>query len=151
MFLARQDKRDRFVMRVNQQQKGIVTDWFAFKAENIAGIATQQHPNATNKSRGPFFVAHLAPARIEPHHVANLRTSYSPTLKKLRPTKHRMCMTKTDQLSRELQKLILLFVARPIEPTDLVVLTIRIVIAVLRPSPLVSTTEHRDALRKEKR
>src|SRR5437868_15193493 len=62
-----------------------------------------------------------------------------------------MCITKSDQLSRELQKLILLFVARPIEPTDLVVLAIRIVIAVLRSSPLVSATEHRDALGKKKR
>src|SRR5436305_15161294 len=122
MLLDRQNKWDRFVMRINQQQKGLVTDWFAFKTENIAGIATQQHPNTTNERRRPVFVAHFAPAGIEPHHVANVRTAYSPTLKKLRPTKQRMCITQSVQLSRELQKLILLLVTRLIERTHCVVL-----------------------------
>src|SRR5947208_33108 len=52
MLLARQNKWDRFVMRINQQQKGLVTDWFAFKTENIAGIATEHRDALGKKKRG---------------------------------------------------------------------------------------------------
>ena len=62
-----------------------------------------------------------------------------------------MRLAKPNQLSRELQKLILLFVARPIEPIDLVILAVRVVIALLRPAPLVAASEHRHTLGKEKR
>ena len=62
-----------------------------------------------------------------------------------------MRLAKPNQPSRELQKLVLLFVACPIEPADLVVLAISIVIAPLRSSPLVSAGKHRHALGKKKR
>src|SRR5262245_16772614 len=118
-------------MRIDQQQKGVVTDCLTFKTEDIASIAAQQHPNTTNEWRHPFVLAHLASAGIEPHHVANLQPAYSPTLEKFRTAKNWMRITKSNQLSCELQKPILLFVARPIEPADLIVLAISIVIAVL--------------------
>ena len=41
MFLTGQHKGDRFVMRVNQQEKCFVTDRLALEIENIAGIAAQ--------------------------------------------------------------------------------------------------------------
>src|SRR6266536_2700428 len=102
VFLARQDKWDRFVVRVNQQQKCVIADWFPFKIENIDRVAAQQHANAANKRRRPFLLAHFAPARIEPHYIPNLRTAYPPALKKFWPTKHRMRLAKPNQLSREL-------------------------------------------------
>ena len=49
-----------------------------------------------------------------------------------------MILSQLNQLPRELQELILFFIALPIEPTDLVVLAIRVVVAVLRPAPLVA-------------
>ena len=61
-----------------------------------------------------------------------------------------MRIAESNQLSRELKKLILLFIARPVEPTNLIVLAISVVVAVLWPSPLVSATEHWHALRKKK-
>ena len=61
-----------------------------------------------------------------------------------------MRVAEGNQLSRKLQKLILLFVASPIEPTDLIVLAISVVVAHLRSAPLIATTEHRNALRKKK-
>ena len=57
-------------MRINQQQKGVVVDRLTFKVQDITGIATQQHSNASNKWRRPFFLAHLIAAGIEPHHIA---------------------------------------------------------------------------------
>src|SRR4026208_1645087 len=108
MLLARQHEGDRFVMRIKQQQKCVVADWFTFKTEDIDRIATQQHADTANEWRSPFFLAHLAAAGIEPHHVPNLGTAYPSTLKKFRPSKYWMLIAKSNQLSRELQKLNLL-------------------------------------------
>ena len=60
-----------------------------------------------------------------------------------------MFFSELYQLSRELKKLILLFVTIPLKPTDLVVLTIGVVVAILCSTPLVSAAEHRHALGKK--
>src|SRR5438876_4890257 len=62
-----------------------------------------------------------------------------------------MIFAELNKLPCELEKLILLFITRPIEPADLVVLAISVVIPVLRPSPLIAAGQHRHALRKKKR
>src|SRR5882724_1443882 len=150
ILLAGKHKRYRFIMGINQQQKRVVANWFAFKINNIDRVATEQHSDTANERRRPFFVAHLAPAGIEPHHIPNLRAAYPAALKEFWTAKYRMRLAKPDQLSREIQKLLLLFIVPPIEPGDLVVLTISVVIALLRSSPLVATQKHRHALRKKK-
>src|SRR4029450_2400856 len=61
-----------------------------------------------------------------------------------------MFFSELYQFSRELKKLILFFVTLPVKPTDLVVLTIRVVVAVLCPTPLISAAEHRHALGKKR-
>src|SRR5215468_2216938 len=60
-----------------------------------------------------------------------------------------MLISQSDQFSGELKKLILLVVTLPIEPTDLVVLAVSVVVAVLSPAPLVSAAQHRHALGKK--
>ena len=60
-----------------------------------------------------------------------------------------MFFSQLHQFSRELKKLILLFVTLPVKPTDVVVLTIGVVVAVLCPTPLISAAEHRHALGKK--
>src|SRR5215211_2332075 len=60
-----------------------------------------------------------------------------------------MSLSELYQLSRELKKLILLFVTLPVKPTNVVVLTIGVVVTVLRPTPLISAAEHRHALGKK--
>src|SRR6266542_931320 len=151
MFLSRENEWDRLKMRINQQHECVVTDWFTFKTNDIDRIATQQHSNTANKRRRPFFLAHLGAAGIKPHHISNLRSAYPATAEKFWAAKYRVRLAKPNQPSRELQKLVLLFVACPIEPADLVVLAISIVIALLRSSPLVSAGKHRHASGKKKR
>src|SRR4051794_28910966 len=60
-----------------------------------------------------------------------------------------MFFSELYQFSRELKKLILLCVPFPVKPTDLVVLTISIVVAVLCPTPLIPAAEHRHPLGKK--
>src|SRR6266702_3840157 len=131
MFLSRENKRDWLIMCVDQQQERVVANWFTFKIENIHRVAAQQHAKTANERRCPFFLAHLAAARIEPHHIPDFRTSNPPALEKLWTAEDRMVLPELNQLLRELNKLILFFIALPIEPTDLVVLAVCIVVAVL--------------------
>ena len=79
ILLAGQHKGYGFVMSIDQQQKRVVTDRLAFKSDYIARIAAQQHAEAPNKRRCPFFLAHQVTAGIEPHHVPNLGTGDAAT------------------------------------------------------------------------
>src|SRR6266513_1863940 len=60
-----------------------------------------------------------------------------------------MFLSELYQFSRELKKLILVFVTLPVKPNDVVVLTIGVVVAVLCPTPLIAAVEHRHALGKK--
>ena len=62
-----------------------------------------------------------------------------------------MILPELNQLPSELEELILFFITLPVEPADLVVLAISVIVAVLRPAPLVASGQHRHALRKKKR
>src|SRR5260370_12050388 len=99
----------------------------------------------------PFFLAHLVTTRIEPHHIPNFRTSNPPALEKFRTAKDRMIFPELNQSSGESKQLILLFIALPIEPTNLIVLAISVIVSVLRSAPFVAAAEHRHALRKKQR
>src|SRR4029453_10039644 len=60
-----------------------------------------------------------------------------------------MFFSELYQFSRELKKLILLFVTLPVKPTHFTVLTIGVVVAVLGATPLISAAEQRHALGKK--
>ena len=60
-----------------------------------------------------------------------------------------MLFSQLDQFSREFKTLILLVVTLPVEPADLVVLAIIIVIAALGPATFVSASQHLYALRQK--
>src|SRR5437762_3392480 len=125
-------------MRIYQQQKRLITNWFTFGIEHIGRIAAQQHAETAHERGCPFFFSHLVTAGSEPHHIPNLGARNAAILQQLRPQKYRMLFSQFNQFSRELKKLILLVVTTPVEPTNLVVLAISIVISAVGSSQLVS-------------
>src|SRR3984893_9664375 len=101
VFFARRQKRDRFVVRVDQQNKSIVAERLSPRINDIAGVTADKHSKATHEWRRPFLVAHLIAARIEPHHVLNFRSANAFALKKFRPAKNGMLLTKFDEALRK--------------------------------------------------
>src|SRR5205807_8437157 len=100
----------------------------------------------------PFLVAHFVATRVKPHHIFDLASPDSSALEKLRSTKNGMIAPELNHFPGELEQRLLFFVAfLPIEPADLVVLTIGIVIAVLSPAEFISPAKHRHTLRNEQR
>ena len=89
-------------MRIDEQQERVVPDRFAFKIEYIGCIATQQYADTTHKRRYPFFLAHLIPAGVEPHHISGFGTTNSSSLKELRSAEDGMILPELNQCSREL-------------------------------------------------
>src|SRR4029450_3109563 len=75
----------------------------------------------------------------------------APPSKKLRTPKNWVLFSQLYQFSGELNELLLLSVTLPVEPADLVVLAISVVIAVLSPAPLISAAKHRHALGQKQR
>ena len=50
VFLAGEEKRNRFIMGVHQKQKRIVANRFTLKTEDINSVAAQHHSEATDEN-----------------------------------------------------------------------------------------------------
>src|SRR5262245_11742921 len=66
-------------------------------------------------------------------------------------TQDRLLAPDTDQQTHEIQKFLVRRERLPVVPTQVVVLTIRVVVAALSTTDLIPTQEHRRALREEER
>src|SRR5690349_2462497 len=104
-------------------------------------VAAHKNGQAAGKARVPFFVRHFLAAWRKPHDVLNLSSTDLPSLEKIGPAKGRMSMPKMDQPLCEPAQLLFLRGPLPPQPTDLVVLTISIVISLLRSAVLVPCVE----------
>src|SRR5207248_1579565 len=113
------------------------TNRFTFEIEHIHRITAQKHAETTNERRRQFFFAHSPPSRIKQHHIPDFRTPIPPPLEKFRPTKARLLFPNLNHPPRKLKQLILFLVPLPIEPTDLIVLAVGVIVAALRSTPLV--------------
>src|SRR5437764_857540 len=63
------------------------------------------------------------------------------------PPQYRVALPQRDEALGERKQITLLIVQVPVEPANLIVLTIRIVVAVLGAPELVTAEQHRHALR----
>src|SRR5207244_7678981 len=103
----------------------------------ISGAA-QEHPETPDNGRIPLLIAHFIAAWIEPHHIYDVTAAHPSAPKEFRTPKDGMGAAKLDQLSCKLEKLILFFVALPIEPADLVVLAIGVIVPLLGSAELIA-------------
>src|SRR5262249_11726867 len=83
------------------------------------------------------------------HDIANLATGDVFTLKKFRSPKNRVLAPHLNQFAGELKQTFLFFVPLPVQPTDLIVLTIGVVVSLLRSAELVAAQEHWHSLRQK--
>ena len=123
------------MMSINKKQERFITDRLPLKIHDVLGVPAQKHSETTHKRRRPFFIAHFFAAGIEPHDVLYLGTADPPAPEKFRPPENRMVASEANQVFGEFEQLILFFIALPIEPADLVVLTVGVVISLwVRPN-----------------
>src|SRR5205823_5052840 len=89
--------------------------------------------------------------KLEPGQILDIRAGQEQALEVAAPAQHRVVAAKRDHSTRELQQRALLLVQVPVEPAELVVLTVPVVVAVLCTRNLVTTEQHRHALREQQR
>src|SRR6185503_6048251 len=66
-------------------------------------------------------------------------------------SERRLRPAEVDQLAREVEQQLLVSVEVPVDPRQLVVLAVGVVVAALRPAELVAVADHRHALRQQHR
>ena len=98
-------------------------------------LAVQEQPDRAQVAVRPVAPRHLPPVRPEPPAVRQPRPERRVPGQELRPPEHGVRRAEVDQLPRELEQPFLPVAELPVEPRDLVVLAVRVVVAVLRPRP----------------
>ena len=109
--------------------------------------ARKQNTEAARECLAPFDVGHLAALRTQPHDVFDSCAPDLATLEKISAAKHRMRLAQRDQALNKNQKPTINVLGGPVELTDLIVLTICVVVAVLRVADCVPGKQHRHTLR----
>ena len=97
----------------------------------------------------PFFVSHLTPVRPEPQNVFDARSLDRAAEKEVPPAKHRMIQAQSNDFSNQRKQVLFGLKVVPIDPADLVILAIRVVVALLRAAHRISSQDHRNSLRQQ--
>src|SRR5262245_35551199 len=118
-------------MSVQKQKKCLIDNTVAASIDFIDRISCQADSQSSCEPCLPIFVSHLMAVGAKPHQVFDVRPPELAPLEEIAPTEHRMLMKKTNDKLAELQKFSFRLIEMPIEPRNLVVLTVCIVIAVL--------------------
>ena len=94
----------------------------------------------------PLGRRHLAAIGAMPREVLPVSRAQGPALEELAATQLGMRVAEPDQPAGEGERAPGPGVERPVEPRDLVVLAVGVVVSLLRPADLVPAAEHRDPL-----
>src|SRR5207247_8152547 len=94
-----------------------------------------------------ILVSHCLPIKTQPGDVLHLRSMDSASLKKALTPENRVVLPQANETLREYHQLTGRTVQFPVVPTELIVLAICIVVALLRPADLVAPAVFWDTLR----
>src|SRR6516165_3584798 len=135
-----------FVIGVDHHKKTLVDVALAARSEEFAGRPAQNIPKRQRNRIVPILVGRLFTRWSNPGDVFDTGLGEHLPAKKARAREHAMAPAKVDQIADETAE-ILVFGSDmlPVEPRDLVVLTIRVVVAALSPADLVAGEQHRNA------
>src|SRR5206468_2445765 len=104
---------------------------------------------AAGERFAPFIIRHFVPVWSQPGNVFDRGTSNRAALKKTAPVETRMSSADCDQALHILDQVAIILLEPPVNPAQLVVLAIRVVVATLCSAELIACQEHRNTLREE--
>ena len=146
--LVRQTELNGFVMGIEQQQEAVIGDPLAAVVESKESAVDEdaQRPSVANF---PVLTRHLLARGLEPCAIFDANAMNWAPLEPIATVKHWVGLSQLNDRASEGKEA--LVHARPVQPRDLVVLAICIVVASLSPSEFVPGNQHRDALREQQR
>ena len=135
------------VAAVQQQEQRLALDRPAAIVCLVRGVAVDEHAERMILGGLPVAIRHLLPVRPNPGQVLSAALDRWLAAKEVPAAQHGVGMPEVEALSREGEQLAPPVVElSPVDPRDLVVLRVRVVVAVLRPRDLVAMRQHRHAL-----
>jgi hypothetical protein len=136
-------------VRVEEQEEAVVDDAAPEVVRRRDRVAVQEHTDRARKVRAPVGVGHGLAVGAEPLDVR--RPAERVALEPAAAVEDRMRLPERDELARELEQRGALLLEAPVEPAELVVLAVGVVVAALRAAHLVAHEQHRHALREKQR
>ena len=98
------DECDRLVVRVEEQEEGIVPDRITLSIHLCDRVSGKPHAETTGKSLAPVLFGHFFAVRPEPGNVFDFGAMNMSPLKKLPAVEDRMLLAQFDEEDREFQK-----------------------------------------------
>ena len=138
-------------MGIEQQQDGIAHNGLAPLVQVANQITGQPHPKTAHIAGIPGLLGHLLARGIEPGDILDARAMNGAVLEELAALEDRLGAPEMDDGAHKVAKGLLLLGQLPMQPGEVVVLAIGIVVALLRMAELVTGQEHGHALRQEQR
>src|SRR6185312_3676845 len=115
------------------------------------GAAVEQHAKAAGVAVLPTLLGHLGPGRIEPGDVADAELLVEIASQETAAAEDRVPVPKLGELFDEGDQRLAALADVPVDPADLVVLAIGVVVAALGAGKLVAGEQHRGALAEQQR
>ncbi len=152
LFAARpgQRERDCFPVRVDQQQQRVADDRLAAFVDFVDEIAGKADAEAVDECRrSRLRRTFRLPRGIEPRNVLDVGAADGAAEEKLRRWNTGCSRQIVDASAHEFQEFLAAIVKVPVQPGQLVVLAIGVVVAVLRVAEFIARDDHGDAFGEE--
>ena len=117
----------------------------------LDSVAVQQQTQTAGMVLIPFLVRHFLAIRSQPEDVLDVGALDVSPLEEMAPTEHRVIFSQANDPADELQQLLIVTVHVPVDPADLIVLAVGVVVAVLGAPHFVPGQQHRHTLRQQQR
>src|ERR1700682_1814115 len=139
----------RFPVSIEDHIEGVILDAPPGCVEAGNFVTADEHAQRFRKRCAPILVGHLFSIGAKPCEVAHVVAANRSSLKPSSHPEYRMLLVELDDLAGELELLGVYIV--PVQPRNLIVLAIGIVVASLRSPEFIAAKEHRNTQREEKR
>src|SRR5262245_17101322 len=136
-------------MGVQQEQERVVPDGLARRVYLLDRVAGEPEAQAAREAVRPLVGGHLLPVGPKPGKILDLRALDAPTLKEPPPVEDRVREAQAYEAPRELELLLGGARERPVDPGQLAVLAVGVVVALLGSRALVAREQHGHALGEE--
>lgn len=102
-----ENKCHRFMMRVQQDEKGVVFDLVSITVHLRDGVASQSNTQASGIALIPIVLRHLLTVGSKPGQILDLGSVDAAALEKLPSMKDRVFLAKLDEEPREIQQFLI--------------------------------------------
>src|SRR5215207_4079619 len=129
-------------MTIEQQKEVIVDQAVTLRIGLGQRFTAEAHGDSPRPPLVPLLVGHWLAVRTEPSQVLDRRAADLPSLEEAGAAKTGMGVAHGDQVAGELEERALALVQVPVDPTDLIVLGVDVVIPLLGTADLVAVRQH---------